>query len=124
MLLAESAGISRELAVDVLLKSVIASPMLKYRGPFVLRTPAEAFFDVALMQKDLRLALDEGRASGVKLPSTAPAHELLAAATGFGLSKHDFAVVFDVLAAMSGVPSAQGRRRLVDRECCAMPQRA
>src|SRR5262249_50339026 len=34
VLLAEKAGIARERAVEALLKSVIASPMVKYRGPF------------------------------------------------------------------------------------------
>lgn len=36
VLLAEKSGIARETAVQVLLNSVIASPMVKYRGPFVL----------------------------------------------------------------------------------------
>jgi 3-hydroxyisobutyrate dehydrogenase-like beta-hydroxyacid dehydrogenase len=102
VLLAERAGIARERAVEVLLKGVAASPMLKYRGPFVLAMPAEPIFNVPMAQKDLRLALDLGRALGVALPSTALAHEWLAAAAGHGLGEHDFAVVFDVLAWMSG----------------------
>jgi 3-hydroxyisobutyrate dehydrogenase-like beta-hydroxyacid dehydrogenase len=104
VLLAERAGIAREHAVDVLLKGVAASPMLKYRGPFVLGMPAEALFNVPMVQKDLRLALDLGRALGVTLPSTALAHEYMTAAAGFGLGEQDFAVVFDVLARMSGAP--------------------
>jgi 3-hydroxyisobutyrate dehydrogenase-like beta-hydroxyacid dehydrogenase len=102
VLLAERSGIARERAVETLLKSVVASPMVKYRGPFVLGMPAEAWFDVHMMQKDLRLALDLGRAAGVPLPTTALAHELLTAARGLGLAGHDFAVLFDVLAHMSG----------------------
>ncbi len=102
--LAEKAGIARERAVEALLRSVAASPMVKYRGPFVLGMPAEAWFDVGMMQKDLRLALDLGRAVGVPLPSTALSHELLTAARGLGLAAYDFAVVFDVLAGLSGLP--------------------
>jgi 3-hydroxyisobutyrate dehydrogenase-like beta-hydroxyacid dehydrogenase len=78
--------------------------MVKYRGPFVLGMPAEAWFDVGMMQKDLRLALGLARAIGVTLPSTALAHEMLAGAAGLGLAKQDFAVVFDVVAALSGLP--------------------
>jgi 3-hydroxyisobutyrate dehydrogenase-like beta-hydroxyacid dehydrogenase len=104
VLLAEKAGIARERAVEVLLKSVVASPMVKYRGPFVLGMPAEAWFDVDMMQKDLRLALDMARASAVTLPSVALTHEILTAAKGLGLAKHDFAVLFDVLAQLSGLP--------------------
>src|SRR5438445_1078692 len=103
VLLAEKAGIARERAVEALLKSVLASPMVKYRGPFVLGMPAEAWFDVGMMQKDLKLALDLGRATGVPLPSVAVANELLTAARGRGLKRYDFAVVFDVLAKMSGL---------------------
>src|SRR5206468_3372014 len=108
VLLAEKAGIARERAVEALLKSVLASPMVKYRGPFVLGMPAEAWFDVGMMQKDLKLALDLGRTTGVPLPSVAVANELLTAARGMELGRYDFAVVFDVLAAMSGLaPSAK-----------------
>src|SRR5216117_3384187 len=100
--------IARVGAVEALLRSVLASPMLKYRGPFVLGMPAEAWFDVGMMQKDLKLALDLGRTTGVPLPSVAVANELLTAARGMELGRYDFAVVFDVLAAMSGLaPSAK-----------------
>ena len=37
VLLAEKSGINREVAVDVLTHSAIASPMVQYRGPFVLQ---------------------------------------------------------------------------------------
>jgi 3-hydroxyisobutyrate dehydrogenase-like beta-hydroxyacid dehydrogenase len=107
VLLAEKAGIDRERAVEVLLKSVIASPVIKYRGPFVLGMPTEAWFDVEMMQKDLRLALDMARTSTVALPSVALTHEMLAAARGLGLTRYDFAVVFDVIARMSGLPSSR-----------------
>jgi hypothetical protein len=39
----------------------------------------------------------------VPLPTTAVSNEFLTAARGMGLAKEDFAVVFDVLAGMSGV---------------------
>jgi 3-hydroxyisobutyrate dehydrogenase-like beta-hydroxyacid dehydrogenase len=103
VLLAEKSGIARAVAVDVLTNSAIASPMIKYRGPFVLTMPAEAWFDVNMMQKDMMLALDMGRALDVPLPTTAVSNEFLTAARGMGFAKQDFAVVFEVLARMSGV---------------------
>jgi 3-hydroxyisobutyrate dehydrogenase-like beta-hydroxyacid dehydrogenase len=103
VLLAEKSGIKREVAVDVLTNSAIASPMVKYRGPFVLKLPDEAWFDCNMMQKDMMLALDMGRALDVPLPTTAVSNEFLTAARGMGLAKEDFAVVFQVLAQMSGV---------------------
>ena len=103
VLLAEKSGISREVAVEVLTSSAIASPMVKYRGPFVLKLPAEAWFNVNMMQKDMLLALDLGRALDVAMPTTAITNEFLTAARGMGLMQEDFAVLFDVLANMSGV---------------------
>lgn len=103
VLLAEKSGIKREVAVDVLTNSAIASPMIKYRGPFVLKLPAEAWFNVNMMQKDMLLALDLGRSLDVPMPTTAVTNEFLTAARGMGLVEQDFAVVFDVLANMSGV---------------------
>jgi 3-hydroxyisobutyrate dehydrogenase-like beta-hydroxyacid dehydrogenase len=103
VLLAEKSGIPRDVAVDVLTHSAVASPMIQYRGPFVLQQPAEAWFDVNMMQKDMLLAMDLGRQLNVPVPTTAVANEFLTAARGMGWEKLDFAVVFDVLARMSGV---------------------
>lgn len=101
LLLAERSGIAREIAAEVLLNSVIASPMVKYRGPFVLAMPGEAWFDVNMMQKDMNLALELGRQVDVPLPTTAVTNEMLTAARGLGLDKQDFAVVFEVLERLS-----------------------
>jgi 3-hydroxyisobutyrate dehydrogenase-like beta-hydroxyacid dehydrogenase len=103
VLLAEKSGIARETAVEVLTHSAIASPMIQYRGPFVLRMPDEAWFDVNMMQKDMLLAMELGRQLNVPLPTTAVSNEFLTAARGMGWEKKDFAMVFDVLAQMSGV---------------------
>jgi 3-hydroxyisobutyrate dehydrogenase-like beta-hydroxyacid dehydrogenase len=103
VLLAEKSGISRETAVDVLTHSAIASPMVQYRGPFVLKMPDEAWFDVNMMQKDMLLAMEMGRHLDVPLPTTAVTNEFLTAARGMGLVKQDFAVIFEVLARMSGI---------------------
>jgi len=103
VLLAEKSGISREVAVDVLTHSAVASPMVQYRGPFVLKLPEEAWFNVNMMQKDMLLALELGRQVDVPMPTTAVANEFLTAARAMGLVEEDFAVVFEVLAHMSGV---------------------
>ena len=103
VLLAEKIGIRRETAVEVLLNSVIASPMVKYRGPFVLEQPDEAWFNVNMMQKDMNLALELGKQLGVPLPTTAVTNEMLTAARGMGFEEQDFAVIFEALAQMSGM---------------------
>ena len=89
--------------------SVIASPMVKYRGPFVLEQPDEAWFDVDMMQKDMHARARRRAATRRAAADTAvDATSLLTAARGLGLAKYDFAVVFDVLAQMAGVESVRG----------------
>jgi 3-hydroxyisobutyrate dehydrogenase-like beta-hydroxyacid dehydrogenase len=77
--------------------------MIQYRGPFVLQQPEEAWFDVNMMQKDMLLALESGRAFGVPMPTTAAANELLSACRGLGVDKEDFAVIYHTLARLSGI---------------------
>ena len=110
VLLAEKSGIPRETAVDVLTHSAVASPLLQYRGPMVLGLPAEAWFNVAMMQKDMRLVQDLGRELDVPLPTAAVSNEFLTAAHAMGLAEEDFASVFNVLATLAGRPPASHSR--------------
>jgi 3-hydroxyisobutyrate dehydrogenase-like beta-hydroxyacid dehydrogenase len=77
--------------------------MVQYRGPFVLQMPDEAWFNVNMMQKDMLLALELGRQVDVPLPMSAAADQMLTAARGMGMQEKDFAIVFQVLARMSGL---------------------
>ena len=106
LLLAERSGVPREKALDAMLNSVIASPAMKYRAPFILHMPDEVWFNVAMMQKDVQLALEMGRELGVPLPSAALANEMLSKAVEMGYRDEDFAVLFNVLARMAGVEVA------------------
>ena len=101
--LAEKAGIAREAAVDAVLKSVIASPVLGYRGPFVLEQPETPWSDVALQQKDQLLGLGLARSLGAAVPFAALANELLTATRAAGLGDRDFAAAYEVFRAMGGI---------------------
>ena len=103
LLLAEKGGVPRETALEVMLNSVIASPALKYRTPFVLNMPDEAWFNVNMMQKDMLLALEMGRELNVPMPTTSISNEFLTAARAMGLAEKDFAIVYKVLARMAGL---------------------
>jgi 3-hydroxyisobutyrate dehydrogenase-like beta-hydroxyacid dehydrogenase len=102
LLLAERAGIDRELAAGVMTESPIGSPMLKARAAFVLDLPETAWFDVGLMQKDVALALDTGRRLRVPLPSAAAADQLLTVARATGYERRDLAALFEVLGNAAG----------------------
>ncbi len=103
LFLAIKGGVPIETALEVMLNSVIASPSLKYRTPFILNMPEEAWFNVNMMQKDMLLAEELGRELDVALPTVAISNQLLTAARAMGLEKHDFAIVYKVLAHISGV---------------------
>jgi 3-hydroxyisobutyrate dehydrogenase-like beta-hydroxyacid dehydrogenase len=103
VILAEKNGIPRELALEVMLNSAIASPAMQYRGPFALKLPEEPLFDVTAMLKDLKLALELGRDADVSLPTTAVTEQIILAAKAMGFAAEDFAVAFKVLARLSGL---------------------
>lgn len=103
ILLAEKNGIPREKAIEAWRNSALASPATWHRAPFILEKPDEIWFDVNMMQKDLLLALELGRTSNVPLLSVALSNQILTSARAMGLADEDFAVMFDVLAQMSGV---------------------
>jgi 3-hydroxyisobutyrate dehydrogenase-like beta-hydroxyacid dehydrogenase len=105
ILLAERGGIERGLALEVLTHSAIGSPMLQARAPMLLELPEQAWFDVRMMRKDLRLALDTARALEVALPSTAVADEFLSTASQLGYEHRDIAVLFRVLSEIISPPS-------------------
>jgi len=107
VLLAERGGIDRKLAVEVMAESAIGSPMLKARAPLVLDLPREAWFNLRLVQKDLRLALDAADTFDVPLPGAAAASEIVAAGRDLGYGERDLAALFEVLAKI-----AASRRKL------------
>jgi len=102
--LAEKGGVDRAVAVDAMLKSVVASPVMGYRGPFILEgnMPDKPLANVTLQQKDMLLALDLGRRQGSPVPLAAAANEMLNACHGLGLSHRDFVTVFDVYRRLGG----------------------
>lgn len=103
--LAEKGGIDREVAVDAMLKSVVASPVMGYRGPYILEgnMPDKPLADVTLQQKDMLLALEVARRQGSPAPLAAIANELLNACRGRGIDHRDFVTVFDVYHLLAGL---------------------
>jgi 3-hydroxyisobutyrate dehydrogenase-like beta-hydroxyacid dehydrogenase len=101
VLLAERGGVSRDVAIEALTTSAIGSPMLQARAPMLRELPDRAWFDVALLHKDIRLALDSGRDLEVPLPSTRVADDLLTTTTELGYEHRDIAVLFRVLTELS-----------------------
>jgi 3-hydroxyisobutyrate dehydrogenase-like beta-hydroxyacid dehydrogenase len=102
--LAEKGGVARDVAVDAILKSVAASPVLGYRGPFILegKMPDVPLADVTLQQKDMLLALDLGRRLGSPVPLAAAANEMMNACRGLGIDHKDFVAAHEVYRRLGG----------------------
>jgi len=103
--LAEKGGVTREIAVQAMLNSVAASPVLGYRGPFILEggMPEAPLADVNFQQKDMLLVLDEGRRLGSPVPLAAAANEMMNACRGLGIDHRDFVAAYEVYRTLGGM---------------------
>lgn len=102
--LAEKGGVDRDIALDAILKSVTAAPVLGYRGPFILegQMPEVPLADVTLQQKDMLLVLEMARKSGSPVPLAAAANEMMNACRGLGIDRNDFVVAHQVYRRLGG----------------------
>jgi 3-hydroxyisobutyrate dehydrogenase-like beta-hydroxyacid dehydrogenase len=103
--MAERGGVPREVAVDAMLKSVVASPVLGYRGPCILEAyePQFAPATVDFQQKDMVVALELARKMGMPIPVAAAANEMMNAGRGLGPEGCDFVVsIYDAYRRMGG----------------------
>ena len=106
LLLAEREGVDPQLAAKVMAESQIGSPMLKLRVPLILQPPDEAWFDIGLMHKDIRLVRQAGAEDGVPLPTAEVADEILTKAEQLGYTHRDIAAIHDLLAHLANNPAA------------------
>lgn len=106
LVLAEREGIDPHLAAKIMAESQIGSPMLKLRVPLILDPPDEAWFDIGLMHKDIRLVRQTGADVGTPLPSAAVADEVLSRAEDLGYTHRDIAALHEVLGRLSNDAAA------------------
>jgi 3-hydroxyisobutyrate dehydrogenase-like beta-hydroxyacid dehydrogenase len=98
LLLAKRAGIDPALAAKVMTDAAVGSPMLKARIPLVLGEVDETWFDVSLMHKDIRLALEVASEEHAQLPTAATADQVLDQAEQSGYAHRDIAALYELLA--------------------------
>jgi 3-hydroxyisobutyrate dehydrogenase-like beta-hydroxyacid dehydrogenase len=94
MLLIQKAGVDMNKAIEIIQQSAIASPGIQQRAPYILTPPEQALFSIKLMQKDLLLALEQGRQLGVPLLNTAMTNEALTAACAQNYGDKDLSILF------------------------------
>ncbi len=105
--LAEAGGVDREVMVNAILNSVASSPVLGYRGPFILegKMPAKPLADVVVQQKDMTLVLEQGHRLGMSMPIAASANEIMNICREMGLGHKDFVVAHEAYLRMGGYKS-------------------
>jgi 3-hydroxyisobutyrate dehydrogenase-like beta-hydroxyacid dehydrogenase len=91
LVLAETAGIHREVAYDVLQNSVVSSPFLTYKRAAFLDDSEPVAMSLALVNKDLGLILALARELEVSQPVTAAVAQRVTAACTEGYAAHDMA---------------------------------
>jgi len=94
VLFGERAGLDRQQLIDLIAASGYCSPMLRFKsGVMAARGFDRADFKLALMRKDLHLALSDADRLGVPMPSVAASFEVLTACVNAGLGDLDCAAV-------------------------------
>lgn len=94
---AESAGLDRNLLLSALTRSGFSSPTLAFRAELMkTRCYEPAAFRSTLMEKDLRLAVDEAASHGLELPVTAGAAGLFTEAILAGDGDKDAAIIAEL----------------------------
>ena len=106
--LAERGGIDPELAARAMAGSSIGSPMLRARLPLVLDLPERAWFDMRLMHKDIRLALQAAGRTHLALPTATAVDRELSLAEQLGYEHRDIAGLYQVLARTARTTTAAG----------------
>ena len=102
--LAERGGVDRNVMVQAILDSVAASPVLSYRGPFILEgsMPDKPLAEVPLQQKDMTLVLEQARLLASPAPLAAIANDLMNASRGMGFGHQDFVTAHRAYRRMGG----------------------
>jgi len=96
LLLAHRSGIALDRALELMLNSAIASPAMKYRGPWMLELPDMPWFKLDLMKKDLELALAEV-SHPAALPLSQTTDHLLQEASQSGWGNQELAALLRAL---------------------------
>jgi 3-hydroxyisobutyrate dehydrogenase-like beta-hydroxyacid dehydrogenase len=93
IVLADGAGVPRDVFRETLMSSVLASPFVGYKAPQLLDQNFAPLFSTALLLKDLNLALHLADDANVSLPATRVIRDLYARSASAGRGGLDFSAV-------------------------------
>lgn len=101
--LAEKGGVKRHAFLDFINKSVMGSVFSRYKSPSLVNLDFTPTFTPVLLKKDLDLGLDAADKTGVAMPLTALAREMVQSLIGRGHVADDFATLLLQQAEASGL---------------------
>jgi 3-hydroxyisobutyrate dehydrogenase len=100
----ERAGLPREKILEMIAGSGYSSPMMTFRCPMMAeRSFHRVAFRLSLMEKDMRLVLDEARALGVPMPVAESARSALVGAVDEGLADLDVSAILAYQERLAGL---------------------
>ncbi|ADU52016.1 3-hydroxyisobutyrate dehydrogenase [Thermaerobacter marianensis DSM 12885] len=108
LVLAERLGVDREAFLDLLEAGPAAAPLIKMKLPAWRSGEFPPQFQLALMHKDLGLALAAAHEAHVPMPATAQVAQTYAAATAGGLGHLDFSAILREIERWAGLESNPG----------------
>lgn len=101
--LAKGAGIDPSIFVEILNSTYFKTGLSEKKGPKMVKDDFTPSFHLKNMLKDLELATDTARASGITLPQTALAEQIFRAANNSGFSDQDYTSICGFLAKINGM---------------------
>jgi 3-hydroxyisobutyrate dehydrogenase len=103
--LAESLGIGRQQFLDVVAGTPLGSPFFAAKTPALIAQDYRPAASLALMTKDLDLALDAAQQAGAELPVTERALQQYRLCDQRGWAERDFACIDDLYTSPAGRPA-------------------
>lgn len=104
--LAKRLGLPEDQATQWLLSVPALAPYVKVKWEFLRKNPEAVAFRLALMQKDLRLAVESGGGESA-LPIVAATHDVFARAAAAGFGGKDMSAVIPFAAGAAGSPKGE-----------------
>jgi 3-hydroxyisobutyrate dehydrogenase len=103
IMLARGAGIDPSVFVEILNSTYFKTGLSEKKGPKMVKNDFVPSFHLKNMLKDLELATDTARTSGIALPQTALAEQIFRAANNSGFSEQDYTSICGFLAKINGI---------------------
>ncbi len=101
--LAKGAGIDPSIFVEILNSTYFKTGLSEKKGPKMVKNDFTPSFHLKNMLKDLELATDTAKVSGITLPQTALAEQIFRAANNSGFSDQDYTSICGFLARINGM---------------------